>query len=63
MMTVTVTEMLGADLNIIGKVGNDEVTITARASEAICVGDTLYLKLNTAAIHLFDPATAWRMAI
>ncbi|MBS7525345.1 sn-glycerol-3-phosphate ABC transporter ATP-binding protein UgpC [Fusibacter paucivorans] len=62
-MTVTVTEMLGADLNIIGSVGNNEITVIVRASEDIRVGDTLYLKLNQLAVHLFDPVTTWRIVL
>jgi multiple sugar transport system ATP-binding protein len=62
-LNVAVTEMLGADLNVIGKVGEDEVTIIVRASEAIQVGDTLYLKLNASAVHLFDPVTACNIAM
>ncbi len=55
-MKVEVTEILGADQFVYGKVGGDTVTARVDPQRTVEPGDRLTLYLNTRRLHMFEPS-------
>lgn len=60
-MEVEVVEMLGADMNFIGKIAGESVAVATRATESVSVGDRLSVTIDAGACHLFDCETEKRI--
>ena len=54
---VEVTELLGSDLNIYFKIGEDTFVLKTDASSSIKMGDTVYPVFDSEKMHMFDSET------
>lgn len=54
---VEVTELLGSDLNIYFKVGEQTYIMKAEAASGVRIGDVIYPVFDSEKLHLFDPKT------
>ena len=60
-MTVEMVEVLGADLLVHGRLGQQALVLRAPAVTAVAAGDCLSVGFDAAALHWFDPETTLRL--